>query len=141
MVDCDLFRSLVDRLPQRAVLKESRKISSRKDILQENPTDTGAGHPLTPKDKSVGKKIGLPETESFSRNSGKKMGFYDHWKKGRASQDEYKDLMSLCREKMRMDKAQLESNLVNDIKSNQKCFYKYMSNGWRATANPHGFWM
>lgn len=34
--------------------------------------------------------------------------------------------MSLFREKIRRPKAQLEPNLVNDIKTNQKYFYKYM---------------
>jgi len=43
----------------------------------------------------------------------------------------------LCREKIRGTKAQLELNVVNDIKDKKKCFHKYISNKRRAKENLH----
>ncbi|KAK4816300.1 hypothetical protein QYF61_014598 [Mycteria americana] len=57
----------------------------------------------------------------------KKKRFYDLWKKGQATQEDYKDVVRLCREKIRRTKAQLELNLATAIKDNKKCFYKYIS--------------
>ncbi|KAK4823371.1 hypothetical protein QYF61_001719 [Mycteria americana] len=41
---------------------------------------------------------------------------YDLWKKGQATQEDYKDVVRLCREKRRKAKAQLEFNLATAIK-------------------------
>lgn len=51
---------------------------------------------------------------------------HDLWKKGQANQKAYKDVVRLCREKIR--RAKLELNLATDIKDDGKCFYKYISN-------------
>ncbi|KAK4816237.1 hypothetical protein QYF61_013645 [Mycteria americana] len=42
----------------------------------------------------------------------KKRRIYHFWKKGQASQEEYRDLVKSCREKIRKAKAQLELNLA-----------------------------
>lgn len=47
-------------------------------------------------------------------------------KKGQANQKAYKDVVRLCREKIR--RAKLELNLATDIKDDEKWFYKYISN-------------
>ncbi|KAK4826056.1 hypothetical protein QYF61_004171 [Mycteria americana] len=62
---------------------------------------------------------------------------YDVWKKGQPTQEDYKDVVRLCREKMRRAKAQLELNLATAIKDNKKCFYKYISNKRKAKENLH----
>ncbi|KAK4830657.1 hypothetical protein QYF61_012537 [Mycteria americana] len=67
----------------------------------------------------------------------KKKGVYDLWKKGQATQEDYKDVVRLCREKIRRAKAQLELSLATAIKDNKKCFYKCISNKRRAKENPH----
>ncbi|KAK4826152.1 hypothetical protein QYF61_005725 [Mycteria americana] len=67
----------------------------------------------------------------------KKRRVYDLWKKGQATQEDYKAVVRLCREKIRRAKAQLELNLATAIKNNKKCFYKYISNKRRAKANLH----
>ncbi|KAK4832671.1 LOW QUALITY PROTEIN: hypothetical protein QYF61_024967 [Mycteria americana] len=54
--------------------------------------------------------------------------------KGQATQEDYKDIMRLCREKIRRAKAQLEPNLATATIKN--CFYKYI-NKRRAKENPH----
>jgi len=59
------------------------------------------------------------------------------WKKGQATQEDYKDIMRLCREKVRRAEAQLELSLATPIKDNKKCFYKYISNKRRVKENPH----
>ena len=62
---------------------------------------------------------------------------YDLWKKGQATQKDYKDVTKLCREKIRRAKAQLELNLATAVKDNKKCVYKCISNKRRAKENLH----
>jgi len=45
-----------------------------------------------------------------------------------ATQEDYKDIMGLCREKIRRAKAQVDFSLATAVKENKKCFYKYISN-------------
>ncbi|KAK4822047.1 hypothetical protein QYF61_008856 [Mycteria americana] len=61
----------------------------------------------------------------------KKRRVYDLWKKGQATQEDYKDV------KIRRAKAQLELNLATAVKDNKKYFYKYFSNKRRAEENLH----
>ncbi|PKU49671.1 rna-directed dna polymerase from mobile element jockey-like [Limosa lapponica baueri] len=56
-----------------------------------------------------------------------KRRFYHLWKKGQATQEEYRDLVRLYREKVRKAKAQLELNLAINIRNNRKSFYKYIN--------------
>ncbi|KAK4831739.1 hypothetical protein QYF61_018869 [Mycteria americana] len=67
----------------------------------------------------------------------KKRRVYDLWKKGQATQEDYKDVMTLCREKIRRAKARLELHLTTAVKDNKKCFYEYISNKMRAKENLH----
>ncbi|KAK4827581.1 hypothetical protein QYF61_019483 [Mycteria americana] len=67
----------------------------------------------------------------------KKRRVYDLWKNGQATQEDYKAVVRLSREKIRRPKAQLELNLATAIKDNKKCFYKYISNKRRAKKNLH----
>ncbi|KAF1410082.1 hypothetical protein FQV24_0007536, partial [Spheniscus mendiculus] len=67
----------------------------------------------------------------------KKRRVYRLWKKGQATQGEYRDLVRLCREEMRKAKAQLERNLAAVVKDNKKCFYKYINDKKRAKENLH----
>ncbi|KAK4807004.1 LOW QUALITY PROTEIN: hypothetical protein QYF61_000333 [Mycteria americana] len=67
----------------------------------------------------------------------KKKRVYDLWKKGQATQEDYKDVVRLCREKIRRAKAQLQLNLATAIKDNKKCFCKYINNKRRAKENLH----
>ncbi|KAK4829538.1 hypothetical protein QYF61_005177 [Mycteria americana] len=69
----------------------------------------------------------------------KKRRVYDLWKKGQATQEDYKDVVRLCREKIRRAKAQLELNLATAVKGNKKCFHKYISKKRSAKENLHPF--
>ena len=58
------------------------------------------------------------------------------WKKGRATQKEYKEV-KMCREKIRQAKAQLELNLAAGVKRNKNLFYRYMNSKRRTKENLH----
>ncbi|KAK4819386.1 hypothetical protein QYF61_003657 [Mycteria americana] len=65
----------------------------------------------------------------------KKRRVYDLWKKGRATQEDYKGVARLCRGKIRRAKAELELNLAAAVKDNKKHFFKYISGKRRAKEN------
>ncbi|KAK4826721.1 hypothetical protein QYF61_010974 [Mycteria americana] len=65
----------------------------------------------------------------------KKRRVDDLWKKGQATQEDYKGVARLCREKIRRAKAELELNLATAIKDNKKYFFKYISSKRRAKEN------
>ncbi|KAK4810917.1 hypothetical protein QYF61_013325 [Mycteria americana] len=65
----------------------------------------------------------------------KKRRVYDFWKKGRATQEDYKGVARLCREKIRRAKAELELSLAAAVKDNKKHFFKYISSKRRAKEN------
>ncbi|KAK4817527.1 hypothetical protein QYF61_019113 [Mycteria americana] len=65
----------------------------------------------------------------------KKRRVCDFWKKGQATQEDYKGVARLCREKIRRAKAELELNLATAVKDNKKHFFKYISSRRRAKEN------
>ncbi|KAK4828709.1 LOW QUALITY PROTEIN: hypothetical protein QYF61_000547 [Mycteria americana] len=112
---------------------EGQRSPRRLDILQEaNLKSTEVGHPHVLKDKPAGKKTGLAEQRALAGTQGEKRRVYDLWKKGQATQEDYKDVVRLCREKMRRAKAQ-----QSGYSHNKKSFYKNISNKWRAKENLH----
>jgi len=74
--------------------------------------------------------------EHFGWNSGKKR-VYDLWKKGQVTKEDYKDVIKLCREKIRGTKVHLELYLATIIKDNTKCFYQYTCSKRRAEDHLH----
>ncbi|KAK4826428.1 LOW QUALITY PROTEIN: hypothetical protein QYF61_008961 [Mycteria americana] len=77
-----------------------------------------------------GNSLGAQETKELR----KKRRVHDLWKKGQATQEDYKDVVRLCREKIRRAKAWLEINLAT---AKKKCFCKYISNKRKAKENLH----
>ena len=67
----------------------------------------------------------------------KKKRVYDLWKRGQATQKDYKDVVRMCRDKIRKAKAHLELNLATAVKDNRKCFYKYINKKRRTKENLH----
>lgn len=53
---------------------------------------------------------------------------YHFWKKGQASQSDYKDIVRLSGEENRKAKDQLKFNLATAVKGKNKFLYKYISN-------------
>ena len=74
--------------------------------------------------------------ELFLRLQEKKR-IYLLWKKRRATQKEYKEVVKMCREKIRKAKAQLELKLAAGVKGNKKLFYKYINSKRRTRENLH----
>ena len=80
---------------------------------------------------------GLAEQGAFARSQEKNRRVYHLWKKGQATQEEYRDLVRSCRRELRKAKGQLELNLATVVRDNKKCFYKYVNNKKRAKENIH----
>lgn len=70
------------------------------------------------KDESVWKKIGLAEQRPLVGIWCIKKGVYELCEKGQATQEHYKDVMRLCREKIKRGKAQIELHLATVVKDN-----------------------
>ncbi|KAK4831654.1 hypothetical protein QYF61_018621 [Mycteria americana] len=90
--------------------------------------------PDVPKDEPVGKKTAWLTRELWLELR-KKRRVYDLWKKGQATQEDYKGVARLCREKIRRAKAELELSLAAAVKDNKKHFFKYISSKRRAKEN------
>ncbi|KAK4826962.1 hypothetical protein QYF61_012811 [Mycteria americana] len=65
----------------------------------------------------------------------RKRRVYELWKKGQATQEDYKGVARLWREKIRRAKAELELSLAAAIKDNKKHFFKYISSKRRGKEN------
>jgi len=87
-------------------------------------------------DRPAGKTTGLAEQGDFA-GAQEKRRIYHLWKKGQATQEEYRGLIRSCREEIRKAKAQLELRLATVVRDNKKCFYKYINNKKRAKENLH----
>lgn len=98
-----------------------------------NPRGAGAVSPQVLKNE--GKEVSLAQQRAFVGTCGER--FYNLWKKGKATQQDYKDAVRLCWEKIRRAKAQLGLGLTTGEKDNKKCFCKYISNKLRASENLH----
>ena len=51
---------------------------------------------------------------------------YQLWKQRHVTWGEYRDAVWTCREGIRKAKAQMELNLVRDVKNNKKEFHRYI---------------
>jgi len=69
-----------------------------------------------PKGKPAG-KTSLVEQRALAGTQEKRR-VYVLWKNGQATQEDYKDIVRLCREKVRRAKAQLELSLATAVKGN-----------------------
>src|SRR5699024_12032505 len=92
--------------------------------------------PLTCKVSQWGRRPAWMSSELFLRLQEKKR-IYLLWKKERATRKEYKEVVKMCREKIRKAKAQLELNLAAGVKRNKKLFYKYISSKRKTRENFH----
>ncbi|KAK4819016.1 LOW QUALITY PROTEIN: hypothetical protein QYF61_024132 [Mycteria americana] len=109
--DFSLFRRLVERVPWEAALK-GKGVQEGWTFFKEEV--------LKAQEQAVPRK---------------KRRVYDLWKKGQATQEDYRGVARLCREKIRRAKAELELSLAAAIKDNKKYFFKYISSKRRAKEN------
>ena len=60
---------------------------------------------------------------------------YGHWKQGQATQEDYRDAVGHCREKICAARAQLEFKLASTVKDNKKGFFKCVNSKRRIRDN------
>ena len=121
-----MFRRLVGRVLWGSVL-ESKGVQDgwllfKKEVLKAQEQAV----PLSCKMSRQRRRPEWMNRELFLRLQEKKR-IYLLWKKGWATRKEYKEVVKMCREKIRKVKAQLELNLASEVKGNKKLFYKYIN--------------
>ncbi|KAK4808042.1 hypothetical protein QYF61_017062 [Mycteria americana] len=132
--DFGLFRRLVDRVPWEAALKghgvQEGWTFFKEEVLKAQERAVPRGR----KTSRRGRRPAWLNRELWLELR-KKRRVYDLWKKGQASQEDYKGVARLCREKIRRAKAELELSQATAIKDNKNHFFKYISSKRRAEEN------
>ncbi|KAK4820600.1 hypothetical protein QYF61_001906 [Mycteria americana] len=132
--DFGLFRRLVERVPLEAALKGKGVQAGWTFFKEEVLKAQEQAVPRCQKTSRRGRRPAWLNRELWLELR-KKRRVYDLWKKGWATQEDYKGVARLCREKIRRAKAELELNLATAIKDKKKHFFKYISSKRRAKEN------
>ncbi|PKU40554.1 rna-directed dna polymerase from mobile element jockey-like [Limosa lapponica baueri] len=134
--DFGLFKSLLDRVPWEAALKgkgvQEGWTFFREEVLKAQQQAV----PVRSKASRLGKRPAWLNKEIRSQLREKRR-VYGLWKKGQATQEDYKSVVKLCREKIRKAKAQLVLDLALNVKTNKKNFYKYINSKRRTRESLH----
>ncbi|KAK4810539.1 hypothetical protein QYF61_004502 [Mycteria americana] len=132
--DFGLFRRLVERVPWEAALM-GKGVQEGWTFFKEEVLK--AQERAVPRCRKMRRRGRRPAwlTRELWLKLRKKRRVYDLWKKGQATQEDYKGVARLCREKIRRAKAELELNLAAAVKDNKKYFFKYISSKRRAKEN------
>ncbi|KAK4823408.1 hypothetical protein QYF61_001782 [Mycteria americana] len=132
--DFGLFRRLVERVPWEAALLGKGVQEGWTFFKEEVLKAQERAVPRCQKTSWRGRRPAWLNRELWLELR-KKKRVYDLWKKGQATQEDYKGVARLCREKIRRAKAELELNLAAAVKDNKKYFFKYISSKRRAKEN------
>ncbi|KAK4806799.1 hypothetical protein QYF61_005595 [Mycteria americana] len=132
--DFGLFRRLVERVPWEAALMGKGVQEGWTFFKEEVLKAQERAVPRCRKTSRWGRRPAWLTRELWLELR-RKRRVYDLWKKGRATQEDYKGVARLCREKTRRAKAELELSLAAAIKDNKKHFFKYISSKRRAKEN------
>ncbi|KFR04018.1 hypothetical protein Y956_04669, partial [Nipponia nippon] len=116
--DFGLFRSLVDTVPWEAVLKGKGVQEGWTLFKEEVSKAQEQAIPMCRKSSRQGRRPAWLNRKLWLELK-KKRRAYRLWKKGQATQEDYKDIGRLCREKIRKVKARLELNQARDVKNNK----------------------
>ena len=134
--DFELFKRLIGGVPWHSVLASKGVQESwllfKKEVLRAQEQAV----PLSCKMSRRGRRPAWMNRELFLRLREKKR-IYRLWKEGQATQNEYKEVVRMCRGEIRKAKAQLEFNLAAGVKRNKKLFYKYINSKRRTKENIH----
>ncbi|KAK4820048.1 hypothetical protein QYF61_017894 [Mycteria americana] len=133
-VDFGLCRRLVKRVPWEAALM-GKGVQEGWTFFKEEVLK--AQEQAVPRCQKTGRQGRRPAwlTRELWLELRRKRRVYDLWKKGRATQEDYKGVVRLCREKIRKAKAELELSLAAAVKDNKKYFFKYISSKRRGKEN------
>ncbi|KAK4819351.1 LOW QUALITY PROTEIN: hypothetical protein QYF61_001243 [Mycteria americana] len=132
--DFGLFRRLVERVPWEAALMGKGGQEAWAFFKEEDLKAQKQAVPRCRKTSWRGRRPAWLNRELWLELR-KKSRVYNLWKKGQATQEDYKGVARLCREKIRRAKAELEFNLSAAVKDNKKYFFKYISSKRRAKEN------
>ncbi|KAK4811064.1 hypothetical protein QYF61_016350 [Mycteria americana] len=132
--DFSLFRRLVERVPWEAALM-GKGVQEGWTFFKEEVLK--AQERAVPRCRKKNRRGRRPAwlTRELWLELRKKKRVYDLWKKGQATQEDYKGVVKLCREKIRRAKTELELNLAAAVKDNKKYFFKHISSKRRAKEN------
>ncbi|KAK4828839.1 hypothetical protein QYF61_000896 [Mycteria americana] len=130
--DFGLFRRLVERVPWEAALM-GRGVQEGWTLFKEEVLK--AQERAVPRCRKMSRQGRRPAwlTRELWLELRKKRRVCDLWKKGQATQENYKGVARL--EKIRRAKTELELNLAAAVKDNKKHFFKYISSKRRAKEN------
>ncbi|KAK4828821.1 hypothetical protein QYF61_000878 [Mycteria americana] len=132
--DFGLFRRLVERVPWEAALMGKGVQEGWTFFKEEVLKAQEWAVPRCRKTSRWGRRPAWLTRELWLELR-RKRRVYDLWKKGQATQEDYKGVARLRGEKMRRAKAELELNLAAAVKDNKKHFFKYISSKRRAKEN------
>ncbi|KAK4819525.1 hypothetical protein QYF61_006018, partial [Mycteria americana] len=132
--DFGLCRRLVERVPWEAALKGKGVQEGWTFFKEEVLKAQEQAVPRYRKTSWQGRRPAWLNRELWLELRKKRI-VYSLWKKGQATQEDYKGVARLCREKIRRAKAELELNLAAAVKGNKKDFFKYISSKRRAKEN------
>ncbi|KAK4830600.1 hypothetical protein QYF61_012026 [Mycteria americana] len=132
--DFGLFRRLVERVPWEAALTGKGVQEGWTFFKEEALKAQEQAVPRCRKTSQWGRRLAWLTRELWLELR-KKRRVYDLWEKGRATQEDYKGVAWLCREKTRRAKAELELSLAATVKDNKKHFFKYISSKRRGKEN------
>ncbi|KAK4831229.1 hypothetical protein QYF61_016327 [Mycteria americana] len=132
--DFGLFRRLVERVPWEAALQGKGVQEGWTFFKEEALKAQERAVPRCRKTSWQGRRPAWLTRELWLKLR-KKRRVYNLWKKGQATQEDYKGVARLCREKIRRAKAELELNLAAAVKDNKKYLFKHISSKRRAKEN------
>ncbi|KAK4825315.1 hypothetical protein QYF61_026834 [Mycteria americana] len=132
--DFGLFRRLVERVPWEAALMGKGVQEGWTFFKEEVLKAQERAVPRCRKTSRRGRRPAWLNRELWLKLR-KKRRVCDLWKKGRATQEDYKGVARLCRENIRRAKTELELSLAAAVKDNKKHFFKYISGKRRAQEN------
>ncbi|CAM4607923.1 unnamed protein product [Lepidochelys olivacea] len=87
--------------------------------------------PMCRKNSKYGRRPAWLNSEILADLKHKKEA-YKKWKVGHMAREEYKNIARACRNEIRRAKSHLELQLVRDVKSNKKGFFRYVGNKKKA---------
>jgi len=139
-IDSGLFRSLVDRLPWYAVLKDKRVQEGwtvfRKEFLEAQEQAV----PICQKMSCRGRRLRCLNRE-LQLELRRKKRVYDLRKKAQATKEDYRDIVRLCREKISRVKAQLEVSLSTALKDDKTISINMLTTERGLRTNSILYWM
>ena len=113
-----LFSMLVERVPWERVLKGKGVQAGRTFFKEEVSKALEQAVPMCRKTSQWGRRHWLNREHLLGLRKNSRV--YHLWKKGQATQEEYRGLLRSCREEISKAKAQLELRLATVVRDNKK---------------------